>query len=399
MTSSTDRIAANRPDDDSRGRRLGHTALTAVLLVAGLGSMPVASAHGGSVAVNGFELEQWYGLVALVVGLGIVLASQYLHRLRPAATRYRLHGTVVGLAVGVFGAIWIVQLSPYEWLSAQPIVPRAIHAPLMLLVGVGIMLASVLVGQFRWSRRPRFAGLGVLLGTWVAYPGLSALGIYTETNSLGYLVVLGLVVALGYVLYRDAGGLIRRLLADRTARRFGVAVGALSVLFFAFSSGMLYLIPDDGTGVSLSERIVAVLPVADPLVMWPAVEFWYPQIPIGGVISVGTVLLVTLFGTLIGLNAALFAYQSSGGTSQTGAGIAGIAAPQACCCCGPALSQIAVVTLGPSAGAPIYLLFGDPSSSIGSLFFVASVAVLTGLLVRATDRPDEPQPEPATAPA
>lgn len=373
--------------------------LTAVLLVAGLGSMPVASAHGGTVTVNGFRLEQWFGLIPLVVGLGIVVASQYLHRLRPAAARYRLQGTIVGLVVGIFGAIWIVQLSPYEWLTAQPIVPRAIHAPLMLLVGAGIMLASVLVGQFRWSRQPRFAGLGVLLGMWVAYPGLSALGLYTETNSLGYLVVLGLVVALGYVLYRDAGGLIRRLLADRTARQFGVAVGALSVLFFAFSSGMLYLIPDDGTGVSLSEQIVSVLPVADPLVMWPAVEFWYPTVPIGGVISVGTVLLVTLFGTLIGLNAALFAFQSGSGTSQTSAGIAGIAAPQACCCCGPALSQIAVVTLGPSAGAPIYLLFGDPSSSIGSLFFVASVAVLTGLLVRATDRPDEPQPEPATAPA
>lgn len=373
--------------------------LTAVLLVAGLGSMPVASAHGGTVTVNGFRLEQWFGLVPLVVGLGIVVTSQYLHRLRPAAARYRLQGTIVGLVVGIFGAIWIVQLSPYEWLTAQPIVPRAIHAPLMLFVGAGIMLASVLVGQFRWSRRPRFAGLGVLLGMWVAYPGLSALGLYTETNSLGYLIVLGLVIGLGYVLYRDAGGLIRRLLADRTARRFGVAVGALSVLFFAFSSGMLYLIPDDGTGVSLSEQIVSVLPVADPLVMWPAVEFWYPTVPIGGVISVGTVLLVTLFGTLIGLNAALFAFQSGSGTSQTSAGIAGIAAPQACCCCGPALSQIAVVTLGPSAGAPIYLLFGDPSSSIGSLFFVASVAVLTGLLVRATDRPDEPQPEPATAPA
>ncbi|WP_049913212.1 hypothetical protein [Halococcus thailandensis] len=399
MTSSTDRTATDRSDGRLGSRRLGRAMLTAVLLVAGLGSMPVASAHGGTVTVNGFRLEQWFGLVPLVVGLGIVVASQYLHRLRPAAARYRLHGTIVGLVVGIFGAIWIVQLSPYEWLTAQPIVPRAIHAPLMLLVGGGIMLASVLVGQFRWSRQPRFAGLGVLLGLWVAYPGLSAFGLYTETNSLGYLIVLGLVVGLGYVLYRDAGGLIRQLLADRTARRFGIAVGGLSVLFFAFSSGMLYLIPDDGTGVSLSEQIVSVLPVADPLVMWPAVEFWYPDVPIGGVVSVGTVLLVTLFGTLIGLNAALFAFQSGSGTSQTGAGIAGIAAPQACCCCGPALSQIAVVVLGPSAGAPIYLLFGDPSSSIGSLFFVASVAVLTGLLVRATDRPDEPQPEPATAPA
>jgi hypothetical protein len=399
MECRTNRAATQRAGNPPAIGYVGRSALAFVVAVVGLAFTPVASAHGGHVAVNGIELEQWYGLVPLALGIGIVVASQYLHRLRPAATRYRLHGTLLGIAVGIFGAIWIVQLSPYEWLTAQPIVPRAIHAPLMLLAGGVIMLVGVLAGQFRWPRRPRFAGLGVLLGAWVAYPGLSALGIYTETNSVGYLIVLGLVGALGYVLYRDAGGLIRRLLADRGARRFGLAVGTLSVLFFAFSSGMLYLIPDEGVGVSLSKQIVAVLPVADPLVMWPAVEFWYPQIPIGGVISVGTAILVALFGTLIGLNAALFAFQSRGGTSQTGAGIAGVAAPQACCCCGPALSQIAVVVLGPSAGAPIYLLFGDPSSSIGSLFFVASVALLTGLLVRAADRPTDARPERTTAPA
>jgi hypothetical protein len=399
MKRSTNRAATQRTGDPSGIGCFGRSALAFVVAVVGLAFTPVASAHGGNVAVNGVQLEQWYGLVPLALGIGIVVASQYLHRLRPTATRYRLHGTLLGIAVGIFGAIWIVQLSPYEWLTAQPIIPREIHAPLMLLAGATIMLAGVLVGQFRWPRRPRFAGLGVLLGLWVAYPGLSALGIYTETNALGYLIVLGLVVALGYVLYRDAGGLIRRLLADRGARRFGLAVGVLSVLFFAFSSGMLYLIPDEGVGVSLSEQIVAVLPVADPLVMWPAVEFWYPQIPIGGVISVGTAILVALFGTLIGLNAALFALKSSGGTPQTGAGIAGVAAPQACCCCGPALSQIAVAVLGPSAGAQIYLLFGDPSSSIGSLFFVASVAVLTGLLVRAAERPADASPEHTTAPA
>lgn len=105
-----------------------------------------------------------------------------------------------------------------------------------------------------------------------------------------------------------------------------------------------------------------------------------------------TVLLVDLFGGLIGLNAALFAFQwggtSSTGTSQTTTGIAGIAAPQACCCCGPMLSQVAVVTLDPSAAAPIYLLFADPSSSIGSLFFVVSVTILTGTLIRAASRRD-----------
>jgi hypothetical protein len=154
---------------------------------------------------------------------------------------------------------------------------------------------------------------------------------------------------------------------------------------------MLTVVPEEGTGVSLTERIIVTLPVSDPLVTWPAVEFWFPSVPLGGMFSVGTVLLVGVFGGLIGLNAALLAYQWQGGSSADGseatAGVVGVAAPQACCCCGPLLSQIAIVALGPSAAAPIYLLFADPSSSIGSLFLVASVAILTGTLVRAGRSP------------
>ena len=384
---------------DGFGRQLLAFSLVAVV---SLGLAPVASAHGGHVSVNGVHLDQRYGLVPLALGIAVVAGSRYLPRVRPAYERYTLRSIFLGLSLAVFGGIWIVQFSPYEWFTAEPIVPRALYAPLLLLAGSLIALASVLVGQFRWPTRPRYAVLGALLGLWVAYPGLSAFGVYTETNPLGYLVVLALPVTLGYVLWRDARGVLGRLLADRTARRFGAAVGLLSVVFFMFSSGMLYLVPDDGVGISLADSIVAVVPVADPLVMWPAFEFWYPQVPLGGMLSVGTVLLVTIFGGLIGLNATLFAFQwkqsVTGGVSGTTAGVAGIAAPQACCCCGPALSQVAVVTLGPSAGAPIYLLFGDPSSSIGSLFFVASVAILTGTLVYAGRELPRSAPKRAAVP-
>lgn len=87
---------------------------------------------------------------------------------------------------------------------------------------------------------------------WVAYPGLSTLGLYTETHPLGYFVGFRLTAALCYLLWRDARCVIRHLSADRTARRFGIAVGLVSVVFFMFSSGMLYVIPDEGVGVSLS---------------------------------------------------------------------------------------------------------------------------------------------------
>jgi hypothetical protein len=398
------RTAANRlANSTERTHALGRRALALVVtFVVSITFVPIAAAHGGHVYVNGVHLSQWYGLIPLILGVGIAIGSRYLPRiLRPAYARYTLHSIFVGLAIAVFGAIWMVQLSPVEWYSAQPLIPRALHGSLMLFIGGVIMLGSVLGGQRRWPTRPRYAGLGVLLGCWVAYPGLSAVGVYTPTNPLGYLIVCALAVMLCYVLWRDARGVIGQLYADRAARRFGTAVGLLSILFFMFSSGMLYLIPDEGVGISLSQRIIAVLPVADPLVLWPALEFWLPRLPLGGMISVGTALLVVMFGGLIGLNAALFAFQrrSTGGMSRTSAGIAGIAAPQACCCCGPALSQIAVVTLGPSAAAPIYLLFADPSSSIGSLFFVASVAILTGTLVRAARNQPRPATEQSAVPA
>lgn len=391
-------------EEEQMIRSHSRRVLTGVLtLVVSLGVVPVASAHGGHVSANGVHLSQWYGLVPLVLGVGIALGSRYLPRLlRPMYAQYALYGVFVGLVVAVFGAIWLVQLSPYDWLTAQPIIPRALYEPLLLLVGSVIMLGSVIGSSLRWPTRPRYAGFGVMLGLWVAYPGLSIVGIYTPTHPLGYLIVGGLVIALGYVLWRDTRGVFRELYADRVARRFGIAVGLLSIIFFMFSSGMLYLIPEEGVGVSVSQRIIAIMPVQDPLVLWPTLEFWFPRLPLGGMVSVGTALLVVLFGGLIGANAALFAFHSerasSSGMSQSTAGVAGIAAPQACCCCGPALSQIAVVTLGPSAAAPVYLLFADPSSSIGSLFFVASVAILTATLVRAAPDPAPSRPEQSTLP-
>ena len=383
------------PEASSERVRAGHVTAVLAAVLGALLAMPTAAAHAGGtdVYLGGVHLAQWHALLPLGLGIGTVLASAYLPRvLRPASSKYALYGVFAGLAIAVLGAIGLVQLSPVEWYATDPVIPRAIHDPLMLVVGLAIAVASLLGGRYRWPTRPRYAGLGILLGAWVAYPGLMAgFGVDSLTHPLGYLVVLSLPIALGYILWRDARSLLAGLWADRLARRFGLAVGALGVIFFLFSTGMFTIIPDEGTGVSLAERIVATLPVASPLVTWPAIEFWLPSLPLGGMFSVGMVLLLGVFGGLIGLNAALVAHRwqgregasRSGSGSGTTAGTVGVAAPQACCCCGPLLSQVAIVALGPSAAAPIYLLFADPSSSIGSLFLVASVAILTGTLVRA----------------
>lgn len=358
----------------------------------GLGMVPVAAAHGGHVTVGGVHLSQWYALIPLVLGIAIVITSAFLPRvLRPEYAHHALSGVLVGLAVAVIGGIGLVQLAPYEWFSAQPLIPRAIHERLMFLIGFWIALSGVIVSYVRWPERPRYAGLSALAGLWIAYPGLSAVGIYTPTHPLGYLIVLGLPIAIGYVLHRDARGVLEQVREDRRAQRFGASVGLLAIVFFLFSAGMVTLIPEQGIGFSLTHGFIESVPVQAPLVLWPAVEVFIPQIPFFGMISIGTAILMGVLGGLIGLNAALFALgwgqsscsELSGSRSQTTAGIAGIAAPQTCCCCGPLFSQLAVVTLGPSAAGPIYLLFADPSSSIGSVFFAASVLLLTGTLVHA----------------
>jgi hypothetical protein len=408
--SMTRRSGPNRTPTD-RSQRAGavasdlgrHLLALVVTLVAVVGSVPVAAAHGGHVSINGFHLQQWYALVPLVLGVAVAVGSAYLPRiLRPEYAGYALYGVLGGLAVAALGGIAVVQLSPYEWLTAEPVIPRTLHEPLLLLLGGAIALASVLVGQVRWPTRPRYAGLGVLLGVWVAYPGLGVFGVYTPTNPLGYAIVLSLPVAVGYVLWRDARGVLGTIYADRTARRFGVAVGLLGVVFFLFSAGMATVVPDDGVGLSWSSGFVTTLPTLGPLVLWPSVEVWAPSVPFAGMVSIGTAVLLSVLGGLLGLNAAVFAHQwgtAAGATSPTTAGAVGLAAPQACCCCGPLLSQLAIVTLGPSAAAPIYLLFADPSSSIGSLFFVASVAILAGTLVYAAESTAGAEPEQCVVPA
>ena len=406
----TCRSGPNRTPTD-RSQRAGavasdlgrHLLALVVTLVAVVGSLPVAAAHGGHVSINGIHIQQWYALVPLVLGVAVAVGSAYLPRiLRPAYAGYALYGVLGGLAVAALGGIAVVQLSPYEWLTAEPVIPRTLHEPLLLLLGGAIALASVLVGQVRWPTRPRHAGLGVLLGVWVAYPGLGVFGIYTPTNPLGYAIVLSLPVAVGYVLWRDARGVLGTIYADRTARRFGVAVGLLGAVFFLFSAGMATVVPDDGVGLSWSSGFVTTLPTLGPLVLWPSVEVWAPSVPFAGMVSIGTAVLLFVLGGLLGLNAAVFAHQwgtAAGATSPTTAGAVGLAAPQACCCCGPLLSQLAIVTLGPSAAAPIYLLFADPSSSIGSLFFVASVAILAGTLVYAAESTASAEPEQCVVPA
>ena len=365
-------------------RSVARGGLPIATLLAALRTVPTATAHGGEA---GPPLPQWLALAVLVVGVAIVVGSAYARRY--VSPTLALVGVFDGILVSAVGAVGLVQLSPVESLAAsQPAIARTLYGPLTLGTGLAIVIGSLVVGRMRWPRSPRYAGTGMLLGLWVAYPVFVPNQL---TNPLGYLLALAVPGAVGYLLWTDGRELLSHALADRVARLFGAGVGLVASLFFTFSMGMLTFVPEPGGGVNLNESFVTTARVANPLVYWPGVEFHFHDlvgtVPLSGVVSVGMLLLVGLVAVLVAFNASLLAAQwrasASGGGMETTAGSAAVAAPNACCCCGPVVAELAVVSVGPSAAAPLYWLFVDLASPLGALFFVLSVGLLAGNLVRA----------------
>lgn len=360
-------------------------------LLIGTGFLPVASAHGGE---HTPDIPQWYALVVLLGGFAVIGTSVLLERRdHVSSTRNALYGVFAGILLTIAGGIGIVQLSRIDTYSAASMpFPREWYLPIALFAGFSIVMASVVLGQFRWRTRPRYTVLGTLLGLWVAYPALVR-GNTTYHHPIGYVIVACVPLVLGYIVWIDGRALLAQIRSDTVARRFGLGVGLSVSIFFMFSTGMLSFVPEEGTidGVDLMHvpPFLDTQPAANPLVLWPAVEFWLPQIPFSGLLSVGTLILVGILGGLVGLNAAVVAHQwvggSGGNSTQSTAGAAAIVGPNACGCCGPMLAELAVVVIGPSAAAPLYWLFVDLSSPVGSLFFVVSVALLTGSFVYAAN--------------
>ena len=374
---------------NSRTRaRLGlHTravSLGAVIL-ASVGLLPgVVAAHGGK---HTPDIPQWYGLVVLLLGFGILGASVVLKRRdRLAHTEHALAGIFLGVLVAALGGIMIVQLSPIDEYSASSMpFPRFWYPVISLTTGFAIIVGSALLGQLRWPTRPRYSVLGILLGLWIAYPAIIR-GPAEYNHPAGYMIALAVPLTAGYIIWRDGRDVFRQVWQDTVARRFGLGIGAVMLLFFVFSTGLVSLVPEEGivNGHSTMDTpaFIHTQPFASPLVTWPAVEVWLPQIPLSAAISLGVLLMIVLLGGLVAINAMLAAYQwghaNGSSSTQSTAGAAAIVGPNACGCCGPMFAQLAVVLLGPSAAAPLYWLFVDFSSPVGSFFFVASVGLLTG---------------------
>lgn len=386
-----------------------------VLVLTSVGILPgIVAAHGGGEYTP--IIPQWYGFVVFLLGFGILGASIVLKRRgRLERTEHALAGIFLGATVAALGGILMVQLTPVAAYSASYMpFPQAWYPPITLTIGLSIVVTSMLLGQLRWSTRLRYAVLGIFLGLWVAYPTLIRGGA-TYQHPVGYVIVLAVPLLVGYIVWRDGRDVLRVVLQDTVARRFGIGIGTVMGLFFMFSIGLVSLVPEDGVvngqAAMDTPAYIDTQPFVTPLVRWSAVEVWFPQIPLDMGLSVGTLLMVLLLSSLVTINAMLAAYQwcyaSGSSSTQSTSDAAALVGPNACGCCGPMLAQVAVVLFGPSVAAPIYWVFVDFSSPVGSFFFVASVGLLTGGFVYSANAlapdvcsvPSQAQPERSEHPA
>ncbi|WP_266077569.1 hypothetical protein [Haladaptatus caseinilyticus] len=357
------------------------TAQVTTLVASAAVGFPVAAAHSGTTHAG---TPHWLLLLFVITGLGVLGLSSMGVRRAWVVGRVGIVGVFLGGLLAMFGGIGLVEIQVVA--PAGP--SRGFYRwyPLAsLFIGSITLVGSFVIVRLRWPDRPRYAMLGGLLGAWISYPVV--LPNNGVTNPIGYLLVLSVVLLTGYIIRHDAKPLLSRLRTSRLVSGVGVLSGVLFMIFFAFSAGTLSTNPDAGIGMPETRTITTVM-LADPLVSWPAVEFYFPSIPLSGFVSVGTVLLFGFIGSLVGLNAAFVANQweraSDTGSSSVFAGSLAASGATACCCCAPAMYGVVSAVMGVAA-SPIYWAFMDPTSPVGGTFFAVSVLLLTSSLVRSAD--------------
>ena len=385
-------------DDDRRrpaARELVRPLPLFAVLCLALTRVPVVSAHGGSGAAG---LTQWHGV--FVASLGVVLVSGLVvcKRTNVLSPTTALYGVFCGLVVTALGAILFEGLAPDTIYTASSMpFSRSWYPLLSLAVGLSITVASLVGGWLRWPTRPRYTFLGVLVGAWITYPTLVP---DSYSHPLGYALVVGTPVLVGYVLWTDAWGVLRAVLDDPVARRFGGGVGLLVGLFFLSVSGYLTVFLEEGAP---RETAVAVLPVIYQLVLWPTLEVVLPDVPLFVAISPGVVVVVGTLSVLVGLNAALIARHwrvaERAGMTESAAGTGAIVGSCTCGCCGPLVAKVAILAAGPSIAAPLYWVFVDSASPLSPLFVVGSIVLFTASIVYSVEAARHPDRSSAVVPA
>ncbi|WP_276273902.1 hypothetical protein [Haloarcula litorea] len=386
-------------DDRGPADRYGSVRLPSAvaLLALALTQVPVAAAHGAT-ATGG--LARIHAIAIVLVGVGSLVGAVVLKRTDRVSPTTALYGVLLGVAVAVVGAVLFEGLAPDPTYTAASMpFPRSWYPPIALATSLAIAVASFAVVGLRWPTRPRYALFGTLMGLWIAYPYLFR-GTAGTTHPIGYAVVLGTPVAVGYLLWRDARHAVRDVLRDPVARRFGLGLGLAIALFFVSVTGYLSVFPEEGFP---HEVTVVVLPTVYQLVTWPTLEIAIPHVPFFLAVSPGLAVVVGLLSALVGLNGALVArhwrLEERAGLARGTAGSAAIVGTCTCGCCGPLVAKVALLAAGPSVAAPLYWVFVDSASPLSALFIVGSLFLFTGSVVHSIGSASGPDGPSAVTPS
>lgn len=154
----------------------------------------------------------------------------------------------------------------------------------------------------------------------------------------------------------------------------------------AFSAGTMSVNPDQGVNMP-TEAFLVPYQVAGPLVVWPAIEWYFPSIPFSGYLSLGTILMMDVLGGLVGLNVAAVVQQGIGGESTAGkplfSGSLAVSGATACCCCAPAFYGVLSVLFG-GVVTPVYWSFMISTSPVSGAFLTASILLLLGSFLQSS---------------
>ena len=211
-----------------------------VLGLVGLGNLvmtPTAAAHDGAAYAG---TPHWVFLGITLLGVGFIGVNIWLGRTRwTDVSRRTIKSLLAGGVIAMVGAIAVIQI------QIEPIgtTPTALewYPLLAVIIGGGILIASLLAGLLRWPTRPRYTILGILLGLWVQYPAVMPDAGYT--HPLGYLLVRTIPLVVGYIFWRDVSPALSTTVIDAFSRHVGAVVAALFTVFFLFSAGLFTVIP------------------------------------------------------------------------------------------------------------------------------------------------------------
>lgn len=351
--------------------------LVAVTLIGlgGLGAVPPAAAHGGTLHAG---TPHWILLAILLLGAGILTGSVILGPRWADSLRPVLATAFFGAVLLIIGAVGLTELQIEPLGTDATPFPRVWFTYIAIGVGGIVVLASLNLGIWRWPRRPAYTALGTILGMWIMYPALFPAREYRLP--VGYVLVAAIPLLVGYIIRREVVPVLAE--TTRTARQAGIGATLLFTAFLLFSTGQFTLNPEP---VATSDPFVVVTSIASPLVAWPAVEVYLPSIPFFGALSVGTVITFTVLAGLVGINTVLATTMwQSETTVDNGRGVIGGIATTgatACCCCAPAVYGVAGVLFGLSA-SPLYWTFLDPASPLGAIFFVGATVFMTWSALR-----------------